>query len=88
MPSSEKQNQDNQESQLSNLSLAYKKALPYLNLAYVLIASILMIGALGWFGDKYFQTKPVLTIIGIFAGLGVGFYNFFKSIERLEKDKN
>jgi len=88
MPSFEKQNQENQESQLSNLSSAYKKALPYLNLAYVLIASILMIGALGWFGDKYFQTKPILTMIGIFSGLGIGFYNFFKSIERLEKDKN
>ena len=85
MASIGKQNQDNQESQLTNLSIAYKKALPYLNLAYVLIASVLMMGAMGWFGDKYFQTKPLLTIIGIFSGLGVGFYNFFKSIKRLEK---
>ena len=88
MPSVKKQNQDNQRSQISNLSIAYKKAVPYLNLAYVLIASILMMGAIGWFGDKYFQTKPVLTIIGIFSGLGLGFYNFFKSIDRLENDKN
>ena len=85
MSSFEKQDQDNQESQLSNLSSGYKKAAPYLNLAYVLIASILMMCALGWFADKYFQTKPILTIIGIFSGLGIGFYNFFKSIERLEK---
>ena len=88
MPLVEKQNQDKKRSQLSNLSVAYRKAVPYLNLAYVLIASILMMSAIGWFGDKYFQTKPVLTIIGIFSGLGLGFYNFFKSIERLEKDKN
>ena len=85
MSSFEKQDQDNQESHLSNLSIAYKKAMPYINLVYVLLASIIMFGALGWFGDKYFQTKPILTIIGIFSGLGIGFYNFFKSIERLEK---
>ncbi len=88
MSSFEKQKQDDQESQASNLSRAYRRAMPYLNLVYVLIASIFMIGALGWFSDKYFQTKPAFTIIGIFAGLGIGFYSFFKSLKQLEEKNN
>jgi F0F1-type ATP synthase assembly protein I len=81
----EMQEQNDQRSQISNLSETIRKAVPYLNLAYVLIASILMVGALGWFGDRYFQTKPVLTILGIFLGLGIGFYSIFKSLKHLEK---
>jgi len=85
MSSFEKQKQNDRESHESNLSNAYRKAVPYLNLVYVLIASIFMIGALGWFLDKYFQTKPAFTIIGIFAGLVIGFYSFFKSLKQLEE---
>jgi len=85
MLSFEKKKQKDQESQISNLSSAYRKGAPYLNLVYVLIASIFMIGALGWFLDKYFQTRPAFTIIGIFAGLVIGFYSFFKSLKQLEE---
>ena len=85
MPSVEKEKQDNRGSQLSNFSIAYRKAMPYINLVYVLLASIIMFGALGWFGDKYFQTKPFFLIIGLFLGLGIGFYSFFKSLKQIEK---
>ena len=88
MTSFEEQKQDDQEPQISNLSNAYRKAVPYLNLVNVLIASILMIGALGWFLDEYIQTRPAFTIFGIFAGLGVGFYSFFKSLKQLEEKNN
>jgi F0F1-type ATP synthase assembly protein I len=82
------QNNEDQESQFSNLTSAYRKAMPYINLVYVMIASILMIGALGWFIDDYFQTKPFYIIIGIFAGLGLGFYGFFKGLKKLEEKNN
>jgi len=75
-----------EESQISNLTEAYRKAVPYINIVYVLIGSLFMLGAAGWFADKYCQTKPALTILGIFLGLGVGFYNFFKSLQQLEKN--
>ncbi len=88
MPSFEKQKNDDQDSQISSLTSAYRKAIPYLNLVYVLIASIAMIGALGWFIDEYFQTRPIFILIGIFAGLGVGSYSFFKSLNRLEEKNN
>ena len=88
MPLIEKHKQNDQESQVSNFSRAYRKAVPYLNLVYVLIGSIAMFGFIGWFADKYFQTKPVFTVSGIFAGLGIGFYSFFKSLKQIEKNNN
>jgi len=88
MPSFEKQNQENQESNLSNLSIAYKKAMPYINLVYVLLASIVMFGVIGWFGDKYLHSKPIFFVLGLFLGFGIGFYSFFKSLKQLENHKN
>ena len=88
MSSFEKHKQNDQELQVSNLSIAYRKAAPYLNLVYVLIASIFMLGALGWYSDRFFQTKPIFTVLGIFVGLGIGFYSFFKSLKQLEKNNN
>ena len=85
MASFEKQRKDDHGSQISGIASAYKKAIPYLNLVYVLIASILMIGALGWFADLYFETRPAFTLIGILVGLGVGIYGFFKSLKQLEE---
>jgi ATP synthase protein I len=88
MSSFEKHEENGQESQVSNFSRAYRKAIPYLNLVYVLIASPIMFGFLGWYADKYFQTKPIFTVLGIFAGLGIGFYSFFKSLKQIEKNNN
>ena len=88
MTSEEKQEKNNQDLPLSGLSNAYRKAAPYLNLVYVLIASILMLGAIGWFSDQFFQTKPLFTVFGLFTGLGIGFYVFFKSLKQLEEKNN
>lgn len=88
MPLIQNHGQNDQESQVSNFSKAYRKAIPYLNLVYVLIGSIIMFGILGWYADKYFQAKPIFTVLGIFAGLGIGFYSFFKSLKQIEKNNN
>ena len=88
MTSEEKQEKNNQDLPLSGLSNAYRKAAPYLNLVYVLIATILMLSVLGWFLDEYFQTKPAFILIGLFSGVGVGFYSFFKSLKQLEEKNN
>ncbi len=85
---SEETNKKKKESSVANLSSSYRKAAPYINSVYVIIAAIAIVGGFGWFGDNYFQTKPMLTVMGIFGGLGVGFYSFFKSLKQLEKNNN
>jgi len=74
-------------SQLKGVAGSLQKAAPYINISYVLIASIAMLGLLGWWLDDTFMTKPVLTIFGILGGLFLGLYNLFKVISKMEKEK-
>ena len=45
-----------------------------------------MLGALGWWLDSQFLTKPLLTIFGILGGLFLGLYNLYKVVRKMEKD--
>jgi len=73
-------------SQLKDAASSFQKAAPYINIAYMLIASILLVGALGWWLDAHFMTKPIFTVIGIFCGLFLGFYNLFKVVQKMGKE--
>jgi F0F1-type ATP synthase assembly protein I len=73
-------------SQLRGAAGSFQKAAPYINISYVLIASMAMLGVLGWWLDGQFMTKPLLTVIGILGGLFLGLYNLFKVISKLEKE--
>ena len=72
-------------SQLRGTASSFQKAAPYINISYVLLASILMMGALGWFLDTQFSTRPILAVFGVLAGLFLGFYNLFKVVKKLDK---
>jgi len=72
-------------SQLRGTASSFQKAAPYINISYVLIASMGMLGALGWWLDNQFLTKPALTVIGIMGGLFLGLYNLYKVVTKLEK---
>ena len=74
-------------SQFKGASESFRKAAPYFNIAYVLMASILMLAALGWWLDDYFSTRPIFIIIGIIGGLFLGLYNLFQMLKKLEKKK-
>jgi ATP synthase protein I len=65
---------------------AWRKAAPYINATYVLMAAIFLFGLIGWWLDREWATKPLFFIIGLFSGLGVGFYSFFKTMQKLERD--
>jgi F0F1-type ATP synthase assembly protein I len=71
-------------SQLRGVTGSFQKAAPYINISYVLIASIAMLGLLGWWMDKQFMTKPLFTVSGILGGLFLGLYNLFKVIKKME----
>jgi F0F1-type ATP synthase assembly protein I len=73
-------------SQLKGAAGSFQKAAPYINISYVLLASMAILGALGWWMDGQFLTKPLFTVLGIIGGLFLGFYNLFKVIQKLEKE--
>jgi len=74
----------NGSSQLKGAAGSYRKAAPYINISYVLIASMAMLGLLGWWLDDQFLTKPLFTVFGILGGLFLGLYHLFKVIKNLE----
>lgn len=44
-----------------------------------LVASVLVGGALGYWGDRAWGTKPWLTITGLVFGVATGLYQFIKA---------
>jgi F0F1-type ATP synthase assembly protein I len=61
--------------------------MPYISSFYVTAAAVALLGWLGWFVDDKLQTKPIFFISGLFIGLITGFYNLYKLVMNLEKDK-
>ena len=53
---------------------------PAAGAAYTLMGAILFLGALGFFLDHYFNTSPVLLLLGLGLGIVVGFYELAKTI--------
>ena len=43
-----------------------------------LVGSILVFLGIGWALDKYFQTSPMLLVIGVILGAIIGFYQFYR----------
>ncbi len=44
-----------------------------------------MIGTgLGWLGDRYFGTKPIVMVIGVLIGVAAGLLNVHRYLKRLE----
>ncbi len=64
---------------------AFQAAAPYLNMAYVMIGSILILGYLGYYLDKRLQTSPLLLLVGVFLGFGLSIYNLIKVIKESER---
>ena len=71
---------------LNDLAKAFRKAAPYINSSYVLIAAIALFALLGWWLDSYTGTEPLFFILGLFLGMITGFYNFYKVIQQMNKE--
>lgn len=53
---------------------------PAMGASYTLIGAILILGALGYFIDKWQDTSPIFLLIGLLLGIIVGFYEIAKTI--------
>lgn len=47
-----------------------------------LVAGVIVGGGLGYAGDAYFQTRPVLMAIGVFVGMTAGILNVIRTFSR------
>ncbi len=64
-----------------------KRIAAYSTLGLMFPVSIAIGLLIGILLDNLFDTSPVLTLIGILYGIGAGFYNFFKIVNKYEKKK-
>ena len=48
--------------------------------AYTLLASILLLGSIGFFLDRYLNSPPFYIVIGLFLGILIGFYGLGKTV--------
>lgn len=64
----------------SYLQKIIKQAGPAMGASYTLIGAILILGALGYFIDKWQDTSPIFLLIGLLLGIIVGFYEIAKAI--------
>jgi F0F1-type ATP synthase assembly protein I len=68
----------------NNFAQSFRKAAPYLSSIYALMASIGIFGYVGYWADTRYETRPIFLLIGLFLGLGIGFYQFYKVLMKQE----
>ena len=78
-------NQKNKKKLQLDIHKAFQAAAPYLNMAYVMIGSILILGYLGHYFDKKLHTSPFLLLFCVFLGFGLSIYNMIKVIKENER---
>lgn len=59
---------------------------PYMNLGAQLTTPILVMGAVGWYADEQWHTTPTWLVVGLVAGIGLGGFQFIRTVRRLTRD--
>lgn len=68
------------QSGLGGFAAAMRKAQPYIDASWQLVASVGLGTALGWWLDRKFDTAPWLLVAGAVLGMAAGLYSFFRII--------
>jgi len=50
--------------------------------SYALVGAVIALGGLGLIVDRFADTTPWFLIVGLLAGVGIGFYNLVKTVSR------
>ncbi|MDR3665624.1 MAG: AtpZ/AtpI family protein [Ignavibacteriaceae bacterium] len=70
---------------LKNTSGIYKEVGPYIGMGFQLAATVGLLVYIGIWLDKKTGKDPIFTLIFSFLGVGVGLYNFIKTVIGLNK---
>jgi F0F1-type ATP synthase assembly protein I len=65
---------------LKNTSGIYKEVGPYLGIGFQLAATVVIMVFLGRWLDQKFGKGSLFTLIFAFLGVGIGLYNFIKTV--------
>ena len=57
-----------------------KQSGPAMNASYTLIGSVIIIGAIGYFIDRWQDSSPIFLMLGLLIGIIVGFYEIAKTM--------
>jgi putative F0F1-ATPase subunit (Ca2+/Mg2+ transporter) len=50
--------------------------------SHALVGAVIALGGLGLIVDRFADTTPWFLIVGLLAGVGIGFYNLVKTVWR------
>ena len=65
---------------LTYLQENLRRSGPVMMAGYTLIGAILLLGGIGYLIDQWMQTSPWLLLVGLLAGVVVGFYELAKTV--------
>lgn len=69
------------------MSEAMREVLPYTNLGWQLVASMLLFFGAGYLLDNWLETGDTMKIILSILGIGFGLYTFIKSVNHLQEKR-
>jgi len=76
---------DENGSELSPEARAQRAAAPYINAIWRVVGGVLVGGGAGWLIDRKVHSSPWGLIIGLFLGMGVGFYGMILALTAMKK---
>ncbi len=76
---------DEDGSELSPEARAQRAAAPYLSAVWRVVGGMLVGGGVGWFLDGKLHSSPWGLVVGLFLGLGAGFYAMIQALSAMKK---
>lgn len=76
-----KDRQDGQEGAGSSMGMAMR-------IAVEMISALIVSGAIGWFLDRWLDTRPWLMLVMLILGSATGLWNTYRSAMRMQRDLN
>ena len=81
----EDRRKDEDGSELSAQARAERAAAPYISAVWRVVGGVLVGGGGGWFIDGKLHSSPWGLIVGLFLGMGVGFYAMIRGLSAMNK---